>query len=124
MTNVEMKQMMEINPDVSRAKTIKDFTVNTPPKLGGVASRTAEREPDRAKPQKKGAKTGWFQFQKGTSRLASLGSPPNLGGEFRQQAFSCCGHRGTVLLRLGAAVFISDVRARSSFRMRAQDNPG
>jgi len=31
---------------------------NTPPKLGGVPARTAKREPDRAKPQKKSEQAG------------------------------------------------------------------
>ena len=52
---------------------------NSPPKLGGVPARTAKREPDRAKPQEKSEAGG--VVPKGTSRLASLASPPNLGGE-------------------------------------------
>ena len=40
---------------------------NSPPKLGGVDSRA------------KRAKTGWFPSE--PPRLASLGPPPNLGGE-------------------------------------------
>ena len=51
----------------------------TPPKLGGVAARTAKREPDRAKPEKKSEQTGWFSWE--PPRLASLGPPPHLGGE-------------------------------------------
>ena len=34
------------------------FLQNTPPKLGGVAARTAKREPERAKPQKKSEQRG------------------------------------------------------------------
>jgi len=33
---------------------------DSPPNLGGVPARTAKREPDRAKPQKKSEQAGWF----------------------------------------------------------------
>src|SRR2546425_12464826 len=53
---------------------------NSPPKLGGGAARTAKRQPDRAKPEKKSEQPGRFWLE--PPRLASLGTPPNLGAEY------------------------------------------
>src|SRR5438309_4941156 len=60
----------------------------TPPKLGGVPARTAKREPDRAKPQKKSEQAGWFlcrywDLREPPRPRFRSGTPPNLGGEFR-----------------------------------------
>src|SRR5437867_2461982 len=63
------------------------MTRNSPPKLGGGPARTAKREPDRAKPQKKSEQAGWFrcrysQLREPPRPRFRSGSPPNLGGEF------------------------------------------
>ena len=50
-------------------------SLGSPPKSGGVAARTAKREPDRAKPQKKSEQAGWFR--KGTTRLALRARHPS-----------------------------------------------
>src|SRR5947208_11828640 len=59
---------------------------NSPPKLGGEPARTAKREPDRAKPQKKSEQAGWFpcrywQLREPPRPRLRSGTPPNLGGE-------------------------------------------
>src|SRR5437762_6312959 len=54
------------------------ITRNSPPKLGAVPARTAKREPDRAKPQKKSEQAGWFSREPPRPRFRS-GAPPNLG---------------------------------------------
>src|SRR5947199_5060797 len=65
------------------------MTRNSPPKLGGEPARTAKREPDRAKPQKKSEQAGWFpcrywQLREPPRPRLRSGTPPNLGGECRQ----------------------------------------
>src|SRR5439155_122402 len=62
------------------------ITRNSPPKLGGEPARTAKREPDRAKPQKKSEQAGWFpcrywQLREPPRPRLRSGTPPNLGGE-------------------------------------------
>src|SRR5205809_2269213 len=62
------------------------MTRNSPPKLGGEPARTAKREPDRAKPQKKSEQAGWFpcrywQLREPPRPRLRSGTPPNLGGE-------------------------------------------
>src|SRR5439155_3103168 len=49
------------------------MTRNSPPKLGVEPARTAKREPDRAKPQKKSEQAGWFPC-----RYWQLREPPAL----------------------------------------------
>src|SRR5207244_6159884 len=63
------------------------MTRNSPPKLGGEPARTAKREPDRAKPQKKSEQAGWFpcrywQLREPPRPRLRSGTPPNLGGEW------------------------------------------
>src|SRR5436309_2567162 len=60
------------------------MTRNSPPKLGGEPARTAKREPDRAKPQKKSEQAGWFpcrywQLREPPRPRLRSGTPPNLG---------------------------------------------
>jgi len=55
--------------------TAQDFLCKAPPKLGGSPREARARQGEASIEG-----PGWFQ--KGTSPLASLASPPNLGGEF------------------------------------------